>query len=512
MAHPVSDYEWIVVAGAIGSFFAAFGIGANDVANAFATSVGSRALTVKQACVLATVFEVSGAILMGSHVTGTIRKSIADIDCFVDEPAVLMYGCLCVIFSVGGWLLLASYLEMPVSTTHSCVGGMIGMAMVAHGPACVIWAEPTDQFPYVKGVSAIVISWFLSPLLSAISAMGLFLLVRTTVLRAKDSYDRAFKVYPLLVGVTIFINAFFIIYKGAKGLGLNKTPLEMALGISLAISAVSALLTTPLSRLIRASIDATHSTDAPAAAAAGVKELVTKGQMRSDELDVSKTMPPMSRLAEAGGQISRRLSTSIDVDPHASIQDNSVVGDMHAQAEVFDPKAEAVFRYLQIFTACCDSFAHGANDVANSIGPFAAIYAIHATGEVSSKSDMGVAGYWILALGGLGIATGLLLYGYKIMAALGVKIAKITPARGFAIELGAALIIIIGSRLGWPLSTTHCQVGATTGVALLEGKGGVNKYILVKTAVGWVITLVVVGCTAALLFAWGIHTPEQHLA
>ena len=191
---------------------------------------------------------------------------------------------------------------------------------------------------------------------------------------------------------------------------------------------------------------------------------------------------------------------------------------------------------MQVFTACCDAFAHGANDVANAIGPFAAIVSIYINGQapamvlmmvnvvvvvvvsimmmmsrqVTDKADMGEQSYRILLLGGLGIAAGLLLYGYKIMRAIGVKLAAITPSRGFAIELGAAMVIILGSRMGWPLSTTHCQVGATAGVALLEGKGGINKRILLKTGLGWVITIVVVGSSTAAIFAFGVYAPSVH--
>lgn len=222
MSHnSMAEYEWIVVAGAVTAFIAAFGIGANDVANAFATSVGSKAITIRQACFLAVVFEVSGAVLLGSHVTRTIRKGIADADCFAGQPEVLMFGSLCVIISVACWLLLASYLEMPVSTTHSCVGGMIGMTVVAHGPGCVVWYESATAFPYVKGVGAIVLSWFLSPLLSSAAAAALYTTVRAAVLRAPDSFERAFRVYPLLVGFTVAINAFFMIYKGDLGRSLQ---------------------------------------------------------------------------------------------------------------------------------------------------------------------------------------------------------------------------------------------------------------------------------------------------
>ena len=204
-------YTWIIVTGGIFAFFAAMGIGANDVANAYATSVGSKSLTVKQAVVLAAVFETAGAVLMGSHVTNTIRKGIADYKCFEEQPELLMYGCMWVVLAVGLWLFLASYLEMPVSTTHSCVGGMIGMAIALKGTDCVIWYKPITTFPYVGGVSGIILSWFLSPLFSAIFAAGLFYVLRIFVLRHEFETKRINWTYPLLIGTTMTINTFFII-------------------------------------------------------------------------------------------------------------------------------------------------------------------------------------------------------------------------------------------------------------------------------------------------------------
>ena len=173
MLRPLRALCLIVVCAGILAFFAAYGIGANDVANAYATSVGAKSITVRQAVLLAAVFEFLGAVTMGSQVAKTVRKGIADVDCFEDNPGLLMYGMTCVIMAVGIWLLLASYLEMPVSTTHSCVGGIVGMTMMSRGSECVVWNEPVDEctfdnFPCVKGVSAIVVSWVLSPVASGI--------------------------------------------------------------------------------------------------------------------------------------------------------------------------------------------------------------------------------------------------------------------------------------------------------------------------------------------------------
>jgi len=201
------------------------------------------------------------------------------------------------------------------------------------------------------------------------------------------------------------------------------------------------------------------------------------------------------------------VMNQMNQDIHSSVKDSEYVSAIHDNAEKFDPRAEEAFKYVQVFTAICDSFSHGANDVANAMGPFAGIYLVYTTGVVEKDGDLGSDAFWILALGGVGIVAGLAIYGYKIIAAIGVKIAKITPSRGFAIELGSAMMVIIGSRLEIPLSTTHCQVGATTGVALLEGAGGVNGAVLGKTVFGWVITIVVCALTCSVLFAQGAYAP-----
>merc|ERR1712087_522434 len=392
--------------GGITAFIAAFGIGANDVANAYATSVGSKALTIKQACFLAVIFEFGGAVLAGSSVSDTIRKGIADHDCFSGgymDSAILMYGNLVVVGAVAMWLLLASWAEMPVSTTHSCVGGLIGMTIVAKGGGCVVWVKAQFAAKEAEAEAAL----------------------------EKASSDKKIEVTE--------------------------------------------------------------------------EDKAGKAQNDDNPNPFADTDATYGR--QIGKAVWTALGTSLNVNPHAALEEDIVVQAIHNNAEKFDPMTEAVFRYIQIFTAICDSFAHGANDVANAMGPFMAIYAIYNDGGVSKKVDMDDDAYWILAVGGVGIGVGLLLYGYKIMRAIGVKLAVITPSRGFAIELGAAIVIIIGSYLGLPLSTTHCQVGATTGVALLEGKKGLNYWVLAKTVIGWVITLIVVGFTTGLIVAQGIESP-----
>jgi len=474
-------FLWIVVTGGIFSFISAMGIGANDAANAFATSVGSKALTIKQAAGLAVVFETAGAILMGNHVTDTIRKGISDYKCFENEPELLMYGCMWVIISVGAWLFIATYCEMPVSTTHSCVGGMIGMTIALAGTDCVIWYKQVDSFPYVGGVIGIVMSWVISPLFSGLLSSLLFALVRSQVLRYSYESKRLNYIYPLLVGGTLVINSFFIIYKGAKGLGLHNIEAASAIGISITIGSIGALLTIPFVPKIRKIVD---------------NKMGNINNLNNNEIETNEI-------------VNNRKKFNINSESQLT-----KITNLNLNAEKFDPRTEEVFKYLQIFSAICDSFSHGANDVANAVGPFAAIFIIYREqGNLTKKIDMENDAYWILSMGGIGIAIGLIVYGKKIIYAIGNKLCKITPSRGTCIELGSALVIIAGSRLKIPLSTTHCQVGATVGVGLLENKScnkkieGVNWWILTKTAFGWIITCLVVGLSAGILASQGAYAP-----
>jgi solute carrier family 20 (sodium-dependent phosphate transporter) len=583
LSEDIESYLWIVIVGGIIGFIAAMGIGSNDTANSFASSLGAESLTVKQAVIIALFCEAGGAIILGSHVTDTIRKGITDYECFVDNPVILMFGAMSVLLSVGIWLFIASYFEMPVSTTHTVVGGMIGMTMAIGGVDCVNWYEPSDSFPFVGGVAGIIVSWIISPVFSALFAMMFFAIIRSAVLRHPDSFERGIKSFPVFVGVTVVLNIFLIIYKGAKGIGLDDIELWVALVSAFGGGIGVALIMIPLLKFIKEGVLKSIIKQDEKKQKKAI-EMVELGKIKnsednnnnmvyvdsidnlSDKLCESKNTQNGdgeedvegvgndgdvegvgNKLENSTGSIStndiisrdglnknqmclnekelcdcskeacmrskycRALTKSLNYEVHTDLKKDAAVQAIHDNAEKFDKKAEEAFKSLQVFTAVFDSFSHGANDVANAIGPFAAIYVIYKNrGVLTEDSELGSDAYWILALGGAGIIVGLVLYGYKIMRAIGVKMCAITPTRGVSIELASATVVIIGSRLGIPLSTTHCQVGATLGVAALEDLKtckGINCALVGKTILGWILTLLVAGCTSALLVSYSVYAP-----
>lgn len=452
------EFSWIMVTSGILVFGAAFGIGANDVANSFSSSIGSNALTLKQATIIASVCEFTGALIMGSNVTKTIRKGIADVDEFENAPEILMYGMMCVLCAVALWLGLATKYGLPVSTTHSTIGAIIGMSIVSRGFDSISWGEELDgEFPYLSGVSKIVVSWVISPLMSGIVSYMLFYLLKVSVLRQNESTQKALYSFPIIVGITMLINTYFIISKGSKRENWNELYTDgEKVAISFGVGGFSLLLT-------------------------GI------------------AMPFLSK------RIQKR-SSEYKMENILTISDTKVQN-VHDSCEVYDPNTEHIFSYCQIFSAMCASFAHGANDVANAIGPFAAVLSIYNTESVDSESEVEL---WVLALGGIGIVAGLSLYGINIIKQIGINLTKITPSRGLCIELAAAIVVIIGTKYEIPLSTTHCQVGSTIGVALHEGVNGIHKSLLLKIVFGWIITLLIAGGTSALLTAQGIYAPYNN--
>ena len=397
-------------------FFMAWGIGANDVANAMGTSVGSRALTIKQAILIAMVFEFLGAYLAGGEVTSTIRKGIIDPAVMEGNPELMVYGMMSALLAAGTWLLIASLKGWPVSTTHSIVGAIVGFAAVGISVDAIHWGK----------VGSIVASWVVSPVLAGSISFGLFMSVKVLILDTEDPFQRAKKFIPVYMWMVGFMISMVTILKGLKHVGLD---LDLGLGSKFA----NAL---------------------PVAALVGLL------------------------VAAFGAMLLRNIQDDHD-------HENRFVS------------VERVFAVLMVFTACSMAFAHGSNDVANAVGPLAAIVStVQSGGEIAAKSVMP---WWILLVGGIGIVVGLATYGWKVITTVGRKITELTPSRGFAAELGAAATVVLASATGLPISTTHTLVGAVLGVGFARGIAALNLRVIGTIFMSWLITLPA-GAGLAILF------------
>ena len=393
-------------------FFMAWGVGANDVANAMGTSVGSKALTIKQAVIVAAIFEFAGAYLAGGQVTATIRKGIIDTSTIVDSPELLVYGMLASLLAAGVWLLVASRAGWPVSTTHSIVGAIVGFAAVGIGFEAVKWAK----------VGTIAMSWVTSPVLAGALAYVLFRSVQTLILDTTHPLQSAKKYVPYYIFLVGFIIALVTMFKGLKHLGM-----ELDTGTSYLIAVGIGIIAALIGKFF------------------------------------------IGRL---------HFDPSADRDFHYT-------------------NVEKVFGILMMFTACAMAFAHGSNDVANAVGPLAAVVGIvESGGQVAQNSAMPV---WILLLGGVGIVIGLITYGHKVIATIGSNITELTPSRGFAATLAAATTVVIASSTGLPISTTHTLVGGVLGVGLARGIAALNMNVVRTIFLSWVITLPA-GALLSILF------------
>ena len=401
-----------LILAAVFGLFMAWGIGANDVANAMATSVGSKALTIKQAVIIAAIFEFAGAILAGGQVTKTIRKGIVDADLLSASPELLLYGMLASLLAAGVWLLIASKNGWPVSTTHSIVGAIVGFAMVGIGMDAVHWDK----------VGFIVASWVVSPLLAGFISYMLFRSVLNLILNTEHPFDNAKKYVPYYMFLVGFIISLVTLVKGLKHVGLDLTTMEQY----------------------------------------GYAGLIGFVIMIAGKFYIN----------------------TIEHDPKAD-------KDFHFT------NVERVFGVLMVLTACAMAFAHGSNDVANAIGPVAAVVSIvQSGGEVASKAALPL---WVLFLGGVGIVVGLVMYGKRVIETVGNQITELTPSRGFAATLAAATTVVLASGTGLPISTTHTLVGAILGVGLARGMAALNLTVIRNIFMSWVVTLPA-GALLSILF------------
>ncbi|REL36396.1 inorganic phosphate transporter [Thalassotalea euphylliae] len=404
----------LVMIAAIVGFFMAWGIGANDVANAMGTSVGSKALTIKQAIIIAMVFEFAGAYLAGGEVTSTIRKGIIDPSYFTDIPHLLVYGMISALLAAATWLLVASALGWPVSTTHSIVGAIIGFAAIGVSMDTVVWGK----------VGGIVGSWIVTPLLSGVIAFLIFNSAQKLIFDTEQPLRQAKRWVPLYMFLAGFVLSLVTIKKGLKHIGLDVGTVEGYV-YAVAVAAIVAI-------------------------------------------------------------VGKFFIARIKFDETADKQSHYV-------------NVEKVFAVLMVITACCMAFAHGSNDVANAIGPLAAVVSIVGNeGQIVKKAALE---WWILPLGGLGIVAGLAIFGHRVIATIGKGITHLTPSRGFAAELAAACTVVIASGTGLPISTTQTLVGAVLGVGMARGIAAINLGVVRNIVVSWVITLPV-GAGLSIVFFW----------
>ena len=391
-----------IILACVFGLFMAWGVGANDVANAMGTSVGSKAVTIKQAIIIATIFEFAGAYLAGGQVTATIRKGILDINLLSGSPELVVYGMLASLLAAGIWLVIASRAGWPVSTTHTIVGAIVGFAAVGIGVEAVQWGK----------VGSIVMSWVVSPLMAGAISFALFKSVQHLIIDTDNPIKYAKRYVPVYIFMVGFIIALVTLFKGLKHIGLELDLIE-TYGYALLTGIVTMFI--------------------------GIYAI-------------------------------RKLK----LDPEAD-------------REFHYTNVERIFSILMIFTACAMAFAHGSNDVANAIGPLAAVVSIvNSGGVLETKSAMPS---WILLLGGVGIVIGLLTYGHKVIATIGTGITQLTPSRGFAATLAAASTVVIASGTGLPISTTHTLVGAVLGVGLARGIAALNMNVVRTIFMSWVITL-----------------------
>lgn len=391
-----------LILAAVFGLFMAWGIGANDVANAMGTSVGSRALSLRQAIIIAAIFEFLGAVLAGGQVTATIRKGIIDPGLLAGSPELLVYGMLASLLAAAVWLVVASYFGWPVSTTHSIVGAIVGFGMVGIGVAAVQWGK----------VGSIVASWVVSPLLAGTLAYALFRSMQRLIFDAVDPFRAAKRYVPAYIFLVGFIIALVTLLKGLKHVGL-----DLSLGESYLLAAVAGLITMAI-----------------------------------------------------GALAVRRIRLEEGADRDFSYTN-----------------VERVFAVLMVFTACAMAFAHGSNDVANAIGPVAAIVGVvQSGGEVAQKSSLPL---WVLVVGAVGIVAGLATYGFRVMAVIGERITELTPSRGFAATLAAAATVVVASGTGLPISTTHTLVGGVLGVGIARGIAAINMRVAQNIFMSWIVTL-----------------------
>lgn len=561
MAAGLDEFLWMAVCGVLFGAVMAFGIGANDVANAFASSVSAGSLTLAQAVVVASIFEFLGAALLGKSVTDTVRNKIVDMEVYEDQPEILMFGNLCALLIGAIGLLLATWKEYPVSTTHTVIAALIGFSLAAEGFPSVEW----------NSVTKIFISWVAAPTMSGVIAAILFTAVKKLVLEGENTFKRATMAYPLVVFAGVAVDLSFVLLKSEGKINgdlelsnygkVFVAPVSIGSGILCAVVVQVAVIPILKKRIASQheqlvetfgadpEVQNNDSKDVEKNDKTAIDPTETEaGKISNDSEEVqdeksvtpvetaehepekakedeAEDHPDLVEASDNGSAVSRPVTfrRSVSASLHGawnnfadstyrqdlramSYAENPIAKAIWDNAQHHDPETEMLFSYLQVFTACLTSFAHGANDVANAIGPVSAILELYKKGEVSSKAPVQ---QWLLVLGGVMISVGFILYGYKIIKAVGFKLTCITPSRGFCIQLAGALAVTVASFLQIPVSSTQCLVGATVGAGFASGGlKEVQWWFLARVSLGWVGVFFMTCIFSAGFFSYCAYSPS----
>ncbi len=441
-------------------FYMAWNIGANDVANAMGTSVGSRALTLRKAVLIAAVLEFSGAFFVGANVSETMQKGLIVSESFQADPLILVLGMSGALLGAAIWLHIASYFGWPVSTTHAIVGAIVGFGAAVGGIETVKWGE----------IGAIASSWVVSPLLSGLISYAMFVVLQREILYKMNPIQATKKFIPWLVFVFLIIFCFSLLFNGLKNLHLNLSFSSVFL-LSIGISSLGGLIAYFLVNRNKAEEKPVESptTEYTPQTVHSLNKAI-KHLQRVRISTVNETNEQVSHLLHEVRALSQKIQEKVHfAEPFSDYR-----------------SVEKMFVYLQIMSACFVAFSHGANDVANAIGPVAAVLDILKNNAISEVAFIPP---WLLALGGIGIVIGLATWGWRVIETIGRKITELTPTRGFCAEFGAATTILIASKMGLPISTTHCLVGSVLGVGIAGGLKALNLSTLREIVLSWLVTL-----------------------
>ncbi len=450
-------------------FYMAWNIGANDVSNAMGTSVGSGALTLRRAVLLAAILEFSGAFFVGSNVSETMQRGLIDTDIFLTDPTLLILGMCAALLATGAWLQIASYCGWPVSTTHAIVGSIVGFGFIVGGVEAVQWEE----------LSTIVFSWIASPIISGIFSYLVFSLLQRKILFALNPVESTKKLYPFLMFTVFFIFSLILMFKGLENLNLTLSFAQVFF-ISILIGLIAAFIAKMLVQKVET------PTGYPKSASISPQNIVS----------LEKASKHLQRVQSSSAQ-EVHDKVSVLLREVQTLTQEVKKETCFAEKNTEYKTVEKMFVYLQILSACFVAFAHGANDVANAIGPVAAVLDVIKNGAIS---DVAIVPSWLLAFGGIGIVIGLATWGWKVIETIGKKITELTPTRGFSAEFSAATTILLASKMGIPVSTTHCIVGAVLGVGMARGMRALNLNMIKEIVLSWVITIPASAIMSILIF------------